>query len=483
MEKNKVFAIAVLLAGGAFAAVELGTPFADGMVLQRGMEVPVWGTAAAGEKVTVAFASHKVETVAGADGKWMVRLPALEASRQSRELTVNDIRLKDVLVGEVWYVSGQSNAEMPLCGGNPRFFDRNGALTAQMTRKPFVRMCYASNYRYSRKPREKAVYPVRWKPFTEESLRSKSGFSAMGAYFALEIYSALEIPVGIVGSYWGGTCIEPWIPAEGFAAAGLDPAECIPRKQPHQHPAVLWNEMVNPWVPMAMRGFIWYQGCSNSSRPDLYTGRMHALYKGWSKKFANPKLKLYFVQLAPWSGGGHPEFQQAQAKFAAEEPNAGMAVINDLGNLTDIHPNEKFTVAKRLAVHALKRDYGFDGICADSPTLRDWKIEDGKFVLEFKDAKKLYIYNHRYCSMETGFEVCGADGVWKKAEVMNLVKRKDGKSCGQIDEPRIVVASAEVSAPVKLRYLYSRPWYGAVYNDVNLPLGSFIVDSTAEPAK
>lgn len=151
-------------------AVELASPFADGIVLQRGRKVPVWGSTKAAEKVTVAFAGQEVSAIAGADGRWRVDLPAMEASKEGRELTVytssDSKKIADVLVGEVWYVSGQSNAECPLWnnskdGNNPRFRDRNGALIAQMTFKPFVRMCYASNYRTSDTPRANAAYPVK----------------------------------------------------------------------------------------------------------------------------------------------------------------------------------------------------------------------------------------------------------------------------------------------------------------------------------
>ena len=165
-----------------------------------------------------------------------------------------------------------------------------------------------------------------------------------------------------------------------------------------QLPSRLWNEMVNPFAPMAMRGMIWYQGCSNSGDVPVerYARMMHALYNGWSKKFENPSLKLYFVQLAPWGGGCHPEFQQVQQRFAEAEPNAAMAVINDLGNLTDIHPCDKETVARRLAVHALKRDYGFTAIEDESPKLRSWRIEGDRFVMTFDHAKSFYIYNKQF---------------------------------------------------------------------------------------
>ena len=467
------------------AGIRLGAPFADGMVLQSGMKVPVWGSATPGATVTVSFAGQSKAATAGASGAWRVDLDPLKSSRVGRDMTVrakqpdSQTILHDVLVGEVWYVSGQSNMECPMWEVSPRFRDRNGALVAQMTDKPLVRMCYASNYRASKTPQTSASYPVKWEKFDRKSLGSGHSFSAVGAYFALELYSALEIPIGIVGSYYGGTCIEPWIPAEGFASVGLDPSKCVPNQEEIQQPCVLWNEMVNPMVPMALRGFIWYQGCSNVAHPELYCERMHALYNGWAEKFENRSLKLYFVQLAPWYSGGHPEFQQAQAKFETEEPNSGMAIINDLGNLNDIHPNEKATVAKRLAVHALKRDYGFGSIRDDSPTLKSWEQKPDRIVLTFDNVDDFYIYNPEYCSPSNGFEICGADGIWKPAQIMNFKKQiRHGqlRFLGDIDGNRIVLSTKDIGSPKGIRYLFSHPWYGSIYNEVNLPLGAFAVD-------
>jgi sialate O-acetylesterase len=497
------FGVALCAAACASGALELASPFADGMVMQRGREVPVWGNATAGDRITVTFAGNTVEACAAADGRWKAELPAMEASKEGRTLTVRAAgsvsesrSIADVLVGEVWYVSGQSNAECPLWynakdGNNPRFRDRHGALVGQMTYRPYVRMCYASNYRTSEKPRERAAYPVKWESFSPDTLLTGHGFSAIGVYYALELYAALDVPIGIVGSYWGGTRIEPWIPAEGFESIGVDPAtdEVSQRSKDgkargdNQLPSRLWNEMVNPFAPMAMRGMIWYQGCSNSSEsPERYTRMMHALYNGWSRKFNNPGMKLYYVQLAPWGGGGHPEFQQAQARFEEEQPNAAMAVINDLGNLTDIHPCDKEPVARRLVVHALKRDYGFDAIEDSSPKLRSWRIEGDRFVMEFDHAKSFYIYNMKYCSKENGFEICGADGVWKPGRIHNFVVDPTyGRMYGGIQGGNILEVSADgVSEPKKLRYLYSRPWYGSVYNEVCLPLGSFKIDGDSK---
>ncbi len=493
--KRLIVVAAMSAAFAAQAAVTLGTPFSDGMVLQRGRNVPVWGWADAGEKVTVTFAGQTRTATAGADGKWRVDLAPMEASKESRTLEANGVKVADVLVGEVWYCCGQSNTEFPLVGGSPRFRDRQGAMVAQVTYRPYIRFAYCSNYRISVEPKAKADYKVEWKQFTPENLSKPPSFSAMGVYYALELYAALEIPIGMVGSYWGGTRAEPWTPREGFAATkGCEPevayqpavaaefkaermdALGYSRKTFRDQPMVLWNEMVAPWTPFAMRGFIWYQGCSNSGDYKRYDTVMHALYNGWAKCFENPDLKLYFVQLAPWGNAGIPYIQQAQAKFAAEEKNAGMAVINDIGNLRDIHPNEKEMVGKRLALHALKRDYGFTDIEADSPTLKEWKVEGDKFVLTFDHAKSLYVYNPDR-SFANGFELAGEDGVFKPAKIVNRVQSQRGNGqvayLGTLEGAQIVVSADGVAEPKKLRYLYSAPWFGSIYNEVNLPLGSF----------
>ena len=515
--KKLVMLAAVVAAMGIEAKVTPGTPFADGMVLQRGRNVPVWGWADPGAEVTVTFAGQKLKAKAGADGKWRVDLAPMEASKEGRTLTISAwdsknakwtnlwgvfatqpkddlLSIKDVLVGEVWYCCGQSNTELPLVGGSPRFRDRQGAMVAQMTYRPQIRFAYCSNYRISVKPKAKADYKVEWKKFTPENLACGHSFSAMGVYYALELYAALDIPVGIVGSYWGGTRAEPWTPREGFAATkGCEPeaaykpvaapafkpevTKCLPKQvgRVHDQPMVLWNEMVEPWTPFALRGFIWYQGCSNSGQYDRYATVMHALYNGWSKRFENPDLKLYFVQLAPWGTPIIPHIQEAQATFAAEEKNAALAVINDLGNLHDIHPNEKELVAKRLALHALKRDYGFDKIEDCSPVLKDWKVEGEQFVLTFDHAKSFYVYNPDR-SLANGFEIAGADGVFKPAKILNAVgSKRNGKTTysGVLDGAKIVVSAEGVKEPKKLRYLYSSPWFGSIYNEVNLPLGAF----------
>ena len=517
MKKILVVSCLTSLTFAASAKVELATPFNDGMVLQRGCEVPVWGKAEPGSKVTVSFADGEVSTVACAGGCWKVMLPAMEASKESRTLTVVEgaagwlwdsetdrVEITDVLVGEVWMCAGQSNTDCPIWGGSPRYRDGWGAQTLSMTDKPFVRLVKTAHKGATTPKRD---YRATWVKMTPAMLcASKKGArmpSAMGYYYALELANALDIPIGLVDSSVGGTNIDAWTPPSGyerhpeladvaalptldekaFAAARKDGAYSPKKKNMGvysgwiQQPSALWNGMVAAYAPMACRGFIWYQGCHNAGEYPRYCSKMHALYDGWSKEFKNPNMKLYFVQLAPWGNAGIADIQMAQAKFAAEEPNAAMAVINDVGNLKDIHPNDKRTVARRLALHALKRDYGFSRICDDSPTLRSWKVENGAFVLTFNDAESFYIYNPDR-SMDTGFEVAGADGVWKKAKVANVrvtthYRTKKPVTNGEILEPRLVVSSDEVKQPTQLRYLRSAPWFGSLYSDRCLPVGAF----------
>ena len=493
----KPFAVAAaLVASAAFAKVEFGTPFADGMVLQRGMPVAVWGTAEPGESVKVSFAGLDAEASADGEGRWLVRLPALEASAEGRALRAaaasGEASFSDVLVGEVWYCSGQSNAELPLVGDDPHFSDREGRLVAQMTRKPLVRYAYASDYKFSVEPRRKAGYKVEWKTFTPDNLGTKPSFSAVGAYFALELHSALGVPVGIVGSYWGGTNIDAWTPREGYAGheealketvgwktveegAWKDEMKRGPVIAAHQQPSVLWNEMVEPWCPMSMRGFVWYQGCHNDKEPDLYCEKMHALYDGWSRKFENPGLKLYFVQLAPflrtWWG-----IQLAQARFAAEEENAGMAVTVDVGNSYDVHPNEKEIVGRRLAALALSRDYGFTDLVADSPTLKGVCSEEGRLILAF-DRAKGWRYYAKDWGVDYGFEVAGNDGEWKKAYIVNASKGAKKslmwRTNGAVEGSDLILEAEGVEKPMKVRYLHEKPWVGGLFADSGLPLGPF----------
>ena len=488
--KTAMLLTAVAASVTAQAKLEMGTPFSDHAVLQRGVEVPVWGTAEPGSMVSVSFADAEVSAKADNDGAWSVKLPKMAASAESRTMTVKELReglffddvtdsvkISDILVGEVWFASGQSNMECPIWGGNPRYRDGAGALVTSMDHLP--------NIRFAKNDKAWSVKPAKaksqgWKKYEPSSFTGYT-LSAVAYYYARELYLALGgVPVGIVDASWGGTNIDAWTPRCGYDGCdeSIKPTADYPvtakwdksmKKGPiggaHQQPTVLFNGMVDSWAPMAMRGFIWYQGCHNSGEASLYAEKMRALRDGWAKRFANPNLKIYFVQLAPWKSNW-PLLVEAQTKYAEAEPNAALAVTADVGNFDDIHPNRKEIVAKRLAVHALKRDYGFDIAEDDSPVFESANFADGKVTMKFRHARGWYVYAPDR-STTPAFEVAGEDDAWKSAILENVEKS------GVIKGEELVVASKDVPAPVKVRYLGTPRTMGTVYSQASLPLGPF----------
>jgi sialate O-acetylesterase len=289
--KKIITTVCAVTAMSVWAKIEMGAPFVDGVILQRDRAVPVWGNADAGKKVTVQFAGNSASAIAGQDGKWMVKLPAMKASKESRVMTVvagdEKLSINDVLVGEVWMCAGQSNTECPVWGINPRYRDGQGATVILMVNKPHVRFVNV--------PRAAAVSPVnnlktKWVKMTPELFKDCEKRvelpSAMGYYFALELVNALDIPIAVVDASWGGTNIDAWTPRSGYDGMdSLKDVASLPvlnekdfgvsRKEGvykgkgvyggwAQQPTALWNAMVAAYTPMACRGLIWYQGCHNS---------------------------------------------------------------------------------------------------------------------------------------------------------------------------------------------------------------------------
>ena len=464
-----------------FAAVSLAAPFRDGCVLQRDRPVAVWGTAASGEEVRVRFAGQDVRTAADKDGKWKVTLSPMASSREGRILQANDVQIRDVLVGEVWLAAGQSNMAFALYSDGPRNCDRNAGLVAQLTRREGLRL--------ARVPARKSDVPladadVRWFKAVPENLFGGRAFSAVGFYFGKTLEEALDVPVGIVETSVGATSIDSWIPKDEFAAFA-------PSKRAGNEPQIYFNGMAAAVLPYTARGFIWYQGERNSDPIEWpqYTAKLHALLDGWRRVSGNPDLTMRFVQLAPWGRETVPETQCQQAQFVAEEPAAKMCVVNDVANLHDIHPNDKEPVGRRLAALALKHDYGWD-IVADSPAVTGWRSADGKARLSVACAKRLYVCHPDWMyrtdtkrTSELGFELSGADGVWKPAEILNLrrtVTSRDPLTAqetsefrGELEGGEIVLRADGVPSPVAVRYLFKRPWRGSVYNEAGLPMGAF----------
>lgn len=478
--------------GVVFAAVQLASPFGDHMVLQRERQVPVWGRGTPGETVTVEFAGQRLETAVGKDGRWRVDLAPMPACGRGRTLKAGGVEIKDVLVGEVWLCAGQSNMGVPLCGGNPRYSDRQGSLVAQMTHRPMIRYVSTPSGVWDFKERDTVPTKLKWRAALPKNMMNNGSFSALALYFAFDVEAEINVPVGLVGVYRGATGIDSWTPPEGTRSRPdlRDIAEWkpVPKgkwtsasvkgaiNRADQQPAVYWNTVVAPWAPFACRGMLWYQGEHDAGEPQRYCSKLHALYDGWRQRFENRDMRFYFVQLCSWGSNIAP-MQEAMAQFERECPNSAMAVINDIGNNRDIHPNEKALIGHRLALHALRHDYGFTDIRSDSPSVESWNVASNTFEIAFRNCKRLYVYRKDW-KFDLPFEIAGEDGVFHPAEVVNLkvTKGYGGRleRKGDVEGGRILkVRSKKVERPKSLRYLHCAPYTGYIFNEVNLPLGAF----------
>ncbi len=481
-----ILSCAVVTGETANGNVRFAPPFGDGMVLQRGMPAAIWGRAAAGEEVSVSFAGNAVKAVADVKGAWKCRLPPLDASAEPRTLAVTGKNgshaIHDVLVGEVWLVGGQSNAECPFWQEKgPRYRDLKGGMMAQFYRMPQVRFT-------DRPGIWRECVPSNLVDLALDATKRSTSFSAVGVYFAAQLHQAIGVPVGMIGEYVRGSGIDTWIPKEGYMTQ-----EClkdmlewkrIPQKEwtkdcikypivrCGEQPSIYWEGLMARWTPYTFRGALWVQGCSNKEDP-RYREKLHALYSGWTRFFENPGMSFYLVETGHGDGTSF-DIQLQQARFVAEEPNAALAPANDVGNYKDVHGNDKEMMARRLLLHALKRNYGFTDIRNEPPVVKSAKADGDRVELAIEHARTLYVYSADR-SLKACFEIAGEDGVWHPADIVNFTK--DAWSMdGYIAAPEIVLKAKGVDAPRRVRYLHAKPAPSNVYNDACLPLLAFAAE-------
>jgi sialate O-acetylesterase len=449
---------AVALAG---ADVRLPKVLGDHMVLQRDKPIAIWGWAEPGEKVTVTFAAANASAAAGDDGKWSLQLPAQKADSEPKDLVVagaNTITLTDILVGEVWLCSGQSNMEWPMSR------TIHGKEEIAAADHPQIRLFNVQGHINKPEPQEDA--PGAWQACTPESV---AGFSGVGYHFGQSLGEEIGVPIGLIGSNWGGTKIEPWT-----AKVGLEQVAAL-----KENPANggIYNGMIHPLAPYSMRGAIWYQGESNCLSGDttIYTDRTLALVKGWQSVFQQDDLSFYFVQLAPFTYAEKfkkrnkdltveslPRFWEAQTACLEAIPNSGMVVISDItGNVGDIHPVNKRDVGKRLARWALAKNYGKEGVVYSGPMFRSMAVEGGKVTLSFDhvggglkslDGEPL-----------SHFTIAAGDQKFVPAEAV-------------IEGDTIVLSTAGVTTPVAVRYAWHETAIGNFANAAGLPAVPFRSD-------
>jgi len=455
---------AVLVFGSSALRAEVRLPkvIGDHMVLQQKEPAAIWGWADAGEKVVVEMADSRAETQADGDGKWMVKIdpPKAGGPYDLHIVGSNTIKLTDVLVGEVWVCSGQSNMQWSVA----QALDPQKEIAA--ANYPDIRLFTVAR-NPAKEPQADCVGNGQqgWAPTTPETV---AGFSAVGFFFGRELHRELEVPVGLINTSWGGTICEAWTSRETLEsdedfAAIVERVNNFKPGNPNQGSA-LYNGMIHPLIPFTVQGAIWYQGESNVARAEQYAELFPAMIRDWRKNWSNEDLAFLFVQLAPFRYGGKDpaecaELWEAQFKTLAL-PHTGMAVTTDIGNISDIHPKNKQEVGRRLALWALADTYGRE-LVYSGPLYKSHKIEGNKVRLNFehtggglvaKDGEPL-----------THFTIAGEDKKFVPAKA-------------EIDGDTVVVSSGEVAKPVAVRFAWTDTAEPNLFNTEGLPASPFRTD-------
>lgn len=465
----------------ATGSLKLPAIFGDNMVLQQGQTVPIWGWSAPGAAVTVKFAGQEKSTHANKDGRWTVKLSKLHASFTPESLTVEAGETKvltNILVGEVWLCSGQSNMEKPI-GNQP---GQKSCLNAEeelaAANYPNIRL-FKLDRVMSATPFDDIQKFDAWRSCDSNVLASTS-FSAAAYFFGREIHTNLNVPVGLVESSWGGTRIEPWTPPVGFESVPSLSKITAPDTQTkiaNTMPTVIYNAMIAPIAGFAIKGALWYQGESNciGTNDDYltYEDKMKALVGGWRKIWNEGDFPFYFVQIAPFkyydakinrvpSEETLPEFWTIQSKAARHIKNTGMVVTTDLvDNLNDIHPRNKQDVGHRLALLARRNTYGEKDVVAMGPIFKRLKVRGNTAVLQFSEVDGgLESKNNEPL---TWFTIAGEDGKFVPA---------DAKIVGDTVE----VSAASVEKPEAVRFAWKETAQPNFYNKAGLPAEPFRTD-------
>ncbi|TWT51123.1 hypothetical protein Pla22_39000 [Rubripirellula amarantea] len=483
------------------AEVRMPSVFGDHMVLQQQKPIHVWGWADANETVKVSLGQNSVTAEPDANGRWEAELPAMKASHDAATLVIegdNRIEFQDVLVGEVWLCSGQSNMEWTVSSSD------DAANEIASAKHPLIR--------HIKVPHVQSMVPLddfegSWQVCSPTTVGS---FTAAGYFMARELLNELDVPVGLINSSWGGTRIEPWTPVAGFESekslhgilnsvlgrtAGTPQYESTLKKhvdateawlreaksrtsnvpvktspefpkslkpfEQHQDPTMLFNAMIHPILGIAMRGAIWYQGESNLSDGAIYTDKMKALIGGWRQLWGQGDFPFYFVQIAPYRYGDLdpsrlPEFWEAQQEATAIA-NTGMVVVNDIAMLDDIHPTNKQDVGKRLALLALKNDYG-KGVIAENPTMESMEIQGNTIRIRF--ANTGLGLKTRDGKPATHFEMIGSSsGGFQPANVT-------------IQGDSVLLNSEKVQNPTAFRYSWHKLAEPNLTGSTGLPVGA-----------
>jgi sialate O-acetylesterase len=453
-----------------FAQTWLPSFFSDNMVMQQNAEVSIWGKDDPGTNIKIS-ASWGAEAggTTDSDGRWKTKISTPGAGGPY-SMTIKGseaIVLNDVLTGEVWLCSGQSNMEMPVKGyGNQPVTGSNEAILHSENAALRV-------FQIEKKPSAVPLDDVEGK-WQAASPATTPDFSATAYFFGELVQEMLGVPVGLIVTSWGGSKAEAWMDRESLKSFDeIDIPDEVPETGQNQAASILYNGMLHPFIDYHIRGAIWYQGESNRNKASQYASLFPALIKSWRAQWNLGNFPFYFVQISPFDYGSSEEtkhatalLREAQLHTMQHVENTGMVVTADIGDCVCIHPADKPTVGKRLAYWALAETYGFEGIACRSPVYSSMeKTEDGKIKISFDHAPSGLTSFQKPLS---GFEIAGDDRVFYPAQAV-------------INRDRSVsVWSEDVPKPVAVRYAFADCVEGTLFNIAGLPASPFRTDDWAD---
>lgn len=472
---------AALSVGIAEAEIKLPDIIGTHMVLQQNASARLWGWATPGAKITVKPSwpgAKSVTGTAGSDGRWDVHVATPSASFTPYTINIKDtinikgdgsnITLDDVLTGEVWFASGQSNMEMPLRGFWTQPVEGSAQAIAYSGQYPGIRMAKAPKT-VSYEPQARVVSP--WKVSNPENAID---FSALAFFYAEALTKILNVPVGIIDCTYGGSKVEAWQSAEQLAKYpewSVEKEKADPTINDWERINVMYNAMLYPLSGYTIKGFIWNQGESNVGRHDTYPQHQADMVAEWRKLWNDENLPFYFVELPGWEYG-NPEgidaavFRECQHKAAKITPNSGIVCTSDLVypyEVVDIHARKKKEIGERMAFMAAEKTYGIPGMPCRYPTFKSMSINSkGEAVLTFENANEGFSPNRDL----PGFEAAGPDGVFHPAEAQEEYNTRN------------IIVSCAAAKPIKaVRYCFKNFAIGGVFNLLGLPLIPFRTDS------
>lgn len=454
-----LFLFTVCLSEGVEAKIQLSPLFSDGMILQQQKLVYFWGNSDKHEKKVIlktSWDAKKYTAITDKEGNWKINIetPSYGGPYQIAISDGETVYINNVLIGEVWLCSGQSNMDMRVGGSynEPVIGSLDEIVTSEN-----------SNIRMFTVGKKMASEPLttcegHWEEASSETVPN---FSAVGYFFARKLNQILHIPIGIIHTSYGGSRVEAWMSKEGIASyKGLSEVH---------NASILFNGMLSPVIGYGMQGCLWYQGEANIDAPDLYRLLFPSLVQDWRIKWNMGEFPFYYAQIAPFNynkgekqGQNSAYLRESQLKCLKLIPSSGMVVLTDIGDFRTIHPMEKETVGYRFAYMALGGVYDKKGFSKTGPLYKSMQIEDNRIIINFDETGGGLTTYHKPL---IGFEIAGEDKVFHPA---NAYLGKDIQT--------VEVTSSEVKDPIAVRYAFTDYAEGCLFNMCGLPASSFRTD-------